>query len=69
MLRKAKKRGFPTVLARWQEQESYISSLRDLDIGEQEEIIYDRLALERHDKTATKAERMRFSKLGSHSEC
>ena len=31
------------------------------DIGEQEVIIYDRFALERHDKTATKAERMRYS--------
>ena len=61
MLRKAKKRGFPTILVRCQEQESYISSLKDLDIGEQEVIIYDRLDLERHDKTATKAERMRYS--------
>ena len=61
MLQKAKKRGFPTIFARWQEQESYRSSLKDQDIGEQEVIIYARLALERHDKTATKAERMRYS--------
>ena len=61
MLRKAKKRGFPAILARWQEQESYRSSLKDHDIGEEEVIIYDRLALERHDYTATKAERMRHS--------
>ena len=61
MLRKAKKRNFPTILARWQEQESYRSSLKNYDIGEQEVIIYDRLALERHDYTATKAERMRYS--------
>ena len=61
MLRNAKKRGSPTILARWQEQESYRSSLKDHDIGEQEVIIYDRLALERHDCTATKVERMRYS--------
>ena len=61
MLRKAKKRGFPTILARWQEQESYRSSLKDHDIGEQEVIIHDRLALERHGYTATKAERVRYS--------
>ena len=35
--------------------------LRDHDIGEQEVIIYDRFALKRHDYTATKAERMRYS--------
>ena len=34
---------------------------QDHDIGEQEVIIYDRLALERHDYAATKAERMRYS--------
>ena len=59
MLRKAQKRGFPTILTRWQEQERYRSSLKDHDIGEQEVIIYDRLELERHDDTATVAERMR----------
>ena len=61
MLRKAKKKGFPTILARWQEQESYRSSLKDCDIGEKEIVIYDQLALERHDCAATKAERMRYS--------
>ena len=61
MFRKAKKRGFPTILAIWQEPESYRSSVKDHDIGEQEVSIYDRLALERHDYTATKAERMRYS--------
>ena len=61
ILRKAKKKGFPTILARWHEQESYRSSLKDHDIGEQEVIIYDRLALERDDCTATKVERMRYS--------
>ena len=52
MLRKAKKRGFPTILARWQEQESYRSSLKDHDIGGQQVIVYDRFALERHDFSA-----------------
>ena len=47
MLRKAKKKGFPTILARWQEQESYRTSLEDHDIGEREVTMYDRLALER----------------------
>ena len=61
MLRKEKKKGFPTILARWQEQESYRSSLKDCDIGEKEVVIYDQLALERHDCAATKAERIRYS--------
>ena len=43
MLRQAKKRGFSTILARWQEQESYRSSLKDHDIGEQEAITIDLL--------------------------
>ena len=57
MLRKATNRGFPT----WQEQENYRSSLKDHDFGEQEVTIYDRLAFERHDCTATEAGRMRYS--------
>ena len=54
MLRKA-------ILARWQEQESYRSSLKDSDIGKKEVIIYDQHALERHDYAASKAERIRYS--------
>ena len=46
MLRKAKKKGFPTIFARWQAQESHRSSLKDSDIGEKEVIVYDQLALE-----------------------
>ena len=61
MFRKPKKGGFPTFLARGQEQESYRSPLKDHDIGEQEVITSDRVASERHDCTATKAERMRYS--------
>ena len=49
------------VFAKWQEQESHRSSLKDSDFGEKEVIIYDQLALERHDYTATKAERIRYS--------
>ena len=60
MLRKAKK-NFVTILARWQAQESYRISLKDRDIGEKEMFNYDQLALERHDYTATKAERIRYS--------
>ena len=45
MLRKAKKRGFPTILA-WLQK---LSSLKDHDIGEQEVLFFDRLAFERHD--------------------
>ena len=60
-MRKAKKNCFPTILARWQEQENYRSSLKDHDIGEQEVMIFcDRLAMERHNYTATEAERMRY---------
>ena len=60
MLRRAKN-GFRTILARWHQQESYRSSLKDSDIGEKV-MIYDQLALERHDHTATKAERKKLSK-------
>ena len=52
----------PTILARWQQpQESHQSSLKDYDVGEKEIIIYDQLSLERHDFSATKAERIRYS--------
>ena len=57
----SKEEFFPTILARWQAQESYRSSLKDCDIGEKEIIIYDQFALERHDHTATNAERITYS--------
>ena len=69
MLWKAKKKGFPTILARWQEQESYRSLLKNSDTGEKEVIIYDQLDLERHDFSATKAERIRYSQKWVLSEC
>ena len=53
--------GRSTILARWQAQQGYGSSLEEHDIGVKEIILFDQVALERHDYTATKAERIRCS--------
>ena len=42
---------------RWYDQEEYRKSLAEHNIGEKEVMRFDRIALERHDYTATKAER------------
>ena len=60
MLRKAKKKSFPEIFARWQEQESYRSSLKDCDINEKEIIIYDQLVLEKHDYAVRIAKRIKY---------
>ena len=64
MLRKAKnkKNGHhPTILSRWKADEEYRKSLGFIGIGEKEIMFYDQIALEKHDFTATKAERIQNS--------
>ena len=56
--RRAKHGNHPTILSRWYEQEGYRKSLAEHNIGEKEFMLFDRIALERHDETATKAERL-----------
>ena len=46
----------------WYAQEEYWTSLAEHNIGEKELMLYDRIALERHDHTATKAERTQNTK-------
>ena len=65
MLKKARqgKHGnHPTILSRWYEQEGYRKSLAEHNIGEKKVMFFDRIALERHDHTATKAERLQNAK-------
>ena len=62
MLRKAKKKNHPTILSRWKAQQSYWISLEEHGIGEKEITLYDQNALEKHDFSATKAERIQNSK-------
>ena len=55
MLKKArqgKHGGHPTILERWCADKRYRGSLEEHDIGEKEIMLYDRIALERHDYTA-----------------
>ena len=61
MLRKAKKKNHPTTLSRWKAQLSFRTSLAEHGIGEKEIILHDQIALENHDYTATKAERIQNS--------
>ena len=58
---KNKEEKIPTILDRWKAQQSYRSSLKEHDIGEKQIVLYDQIALEKHDYTATKAERIRYS--------
>ena len=52
------KKTYPTILSRWKAEQSYWSSFEEHDIGEKEIILYDQIDLEKHDTTATKAERI-----------
>ena len=56
--RQEKHGSHPTILSTWQEQGRYRRSLAEHNIGEKEVMLFDRIALERHDDTATKAERL-----------
>ena len=60
--RQSKHGSHPTILARWYAQEGYQKSLAEHNIGEKEIMLYDRIALERHDYTATRAERLQNAK-------
>ena len=65
MLKKARqgKHGnHPTILSRWYEQVGYRKSLVEHNIGEKEVTLFDRIALERHDCTAMKSERLQSAK-------
>ena len=65
MLKKARqgKHGnHPTILSRWYDREDYRRSLAEHNIGEREATLFDRIALERRDITATKAERLQNAK-------
>ena len=60
MLKKARQQkqgSHPTIPARWYTQEKYRDSLAKHNIGEKEVMFFDRIALERHDNAATRAER------------
>ena len=52
----------PTILSKWYEQEEYWKSLAEHIIEKKEVILFDRIALDRHDYTATKAERLQNAK-------
>ena len=60
--RQAKHGSHPTILARWYAEERYLSSLAEHNIGENEIILCNRIALERHDFSATRAERLQNAK-------
>ena len=53
--RQAEHANHPTILSRWYEQEGYRTSLTEHNIGEKEIMLYDRIALERHDFSAARA--------------
>ena len=58
MLRKAKKHGYPTILSRWEGEETYRSSLMTEGFREKDIWNFDQLALEKHDNIATRSERL-----------
>ena len=62
MLKKARqsKHGHPTILSRYNQEDR--KSLAEHNIGEKEVMLFDRIALERHDSTATRAERLQNAK-------
>ena len=65
MLRKAKHKTnghHLSILSRWKAQKNYRTSLAKHNFGEKEIMLYDQVALENHDYTATKAERIQNSK-------
>ena len=65
MLRKAESSengNHPTIRSRWKAERRYRTSSAEHGIGEKEIMLYDQIALETHDYTATKAERIQNSK-------
>ena len=53
--RQSKHGSHPTILSRWYDQEDYRKSSAEHNIGEKEVMLFDRVAPERHDYTATTA--------------
>ena len=64
--RQPKHGSHPTILARWYAQERYRDSLAKHIIGEKEVMLFDRIARERLDCTASRAERLQNAK---HYSC
>ena len=62
MLRNAKKHGYPTILSRWEGEETCRSSLMTEGFREEDMWNFDQLALETHDHIATRSERLRWWK-------
>ena len=65
MLKKARQQkhgSHRTIPARWYAQEGYRKSLVEPNIGEKEVMFFDRIAFERHDNAATRAERLQIAK-------
>ena len=60
--RQEKHGSHPTILARWYAQKRYRDSLAEQIIGERKIMLFDRIALERHDFPATRAERLQNAK-------
>ena len=60
--RQSKHGNHPTILSRWYDQEEYRKSLAEHKLREKEVMLFDRIALERHDYTATRAERLQNAK-------
>ena len=63
-VRQGKRGNHPTILSRWYAPEEYRKSLAEHNIGEKEVMLFDRIALVRHDFSATKAERLQNGKIG-----
>ena len=61
---KSKHGSHPTKLSIWYDQEEYRKSLAEHNIDEKEVMLFDRIALERHDYAATRAERLQTSNIG-----
>ena len=65
MLKKARQEkhgSHPTIFSTWYEQEEYRKSLAEHNAGEREVMLFDCIALERHDFSDTKAERLQNAK-------
>ena len=65
MLKKARQGthgNHPTILSKWYEQERYRKSWAEHILDEKEVMLFDRIVLERHDFSATKADRLQNEK-------
>ena len=67
--RQKKHGNHPTVLSRWYASESYRDSLSDIGWKENDIMLHDRIALEKHIYVATEAERIQNSKYCTLTLC